>query len=62
MFTNPYLSRELARDRQREMLAQADQRRQARELARVSRGTEGTERRPRRALRIALRLRPEVHV
>ena len=62
MFTNPYLSRELARDRQREMLAQADQQRQARELARVSRGPEGTERRPRRALRIALRLRPEVHV
>jgi hypothetical protein len=62
MFTNPYLSRELARDRQREMLAQADQQRQARELARVSRGAEGTGRRPHRALRIALRLRPEVHV
>ena len=61
MFTNPYFSRELARDRQREMLALADQQRQARKLARASRGAEGTERRPRRALRIALRLRPEVH-
>jgi hypothetical protein len=61
MFTNPYFGRELARDRQREMLAQAGQQRQARKLARASRGAEGTERRPRRALRIALRLRPEVH-
>lgn len=60
MFTNPYFSRELARDRQREMLAQVGQR-QARKLARASRGAEGTEPRPRRALRIALRLRPEVH-
>jgi hypothetical protein len=61
MFTNPYLTRELARDRQREMLAHAGRQRQARNLARASRGAEGTERRPRRALRIALRLRPEVH-
>jgi hypothetical protein len=60
MFTNPYFSRELARDRQREMLAQAGQR-QARKLARASRGAEGTQRRPRRALRIAPRLHPEVH-
>ena len=62
MFTNPYFSTELARDRQREMLAQVGQQRQARKLARASRGLEGTQRRPRRALRIALRLRPEVHV
>jgi hypothetical protein len=61
MFTNPYFRRELACDRQREMLAQAGQQRQARELARASRGAEGTERRPRRALRIALWLRSEVH-
>jgi hypothetical protein len=61
MFTNPYFSRELARDRQREMLAQVGQQRQARKLARASRGPEGTQRRPRWALRIALRLRPEVH-
>lgn len=60
MFTNPYFSRELARDRQREMLAQAGQQRQARKLARPSRIAEGTQRRPRRALRIALRLR-QVH-
>ena len=60
MFTNPYFSRELARDRQREMLAQTGQR-QARKLARASRGAAGTQRRPRRALRIALRPRPEVH-
>ncbi len=61
MFTNPYFNRELARDRQCEMLTQVGQQRQARKLARTSRGAEGTERRPRRALRIALRLRPEVH-
>ena len=61
MFTNPYFSRELARDRQREMLAKVGQQRQARKLARASRGAEGTGRRPRRALRIALRLRSEVH-
>ena len=61
MFTNPCFSRELARDRQREMLAQVGQQRQARKLARASRGAEGTGRRPRRALRIALRLRSEVH-
>jgi len=61
MFTNPYFSRELARDRQREMQAQVGQQRQARKLARASRGAEGTGRRPRRALRIALRLRSEVH-
>jgi len=60
VFTNPYLSGELARDRQREMLAQAGQR-QARKLARASGGAEGTERRPRRALHYVLRLRPEVH-
>jgi len=53
MFTNPYLSRELARDRQREMLAQVGLQRQARKLARASRGPEGTQRRPRWALRIA---------
>jgi hypothetical protein len=62
MFTSPYFSTEFARDRQREMLAQVGQQRQARKLARASRGAEGTQRRPRRALRIALRLRPEVHV
>jgi hypothetical protein len=61
VFTNPYFGRELARDRQREMLAQAGQQRLTPKLARAPRGAEGTERRPRRALRIALRLRPEVH-
>ena len=61
MFTNLHFSRELAFDRQREMLAQAGQQRQARELARASRGAQGTKRRPRRAVRIALWLRPEVH-
>jgi hypothetical protein len=60
MFTNPYLRGELARDRQREMLAQAGQR-QARKLARASGGAERAERRPRRALHYVLRLRPEVH-
>jgi len=41
MFTNPYFRWELARDRSREMLAQAGQQRQAHELARASRSAEG---------------------
>jgi hypothetical protein len=62
MFTHPYIGSQIARERQREMLAQADQQRlvrQARESARGSRRAEGTERRLRRTLRTALRLRPQ---
>jgi hypothetical protein len=56
MFTHPYIGSQLARERQRDMLAQADQQRQLRDLASASRDAEGTGRRPRRAWRTALRL------
>jgi hypothetical protein len=62
MFTHPYISSALTGDRQREMLARADQQRLVRQLrdhARASRRAERA-RRPRRALRTALRLRTEV--
>jgi hypothetical protein len=61
MFIHPYAGSQLARERQRDMLAQAGQQRLARQLrehARASRRAEGTERRLRRAVRTALRLRP----
>ena len=61
MFTHPYLASQLARERQRDMLAQADQQRlarQLRDLARTSPQAGRTERRTRyRALRAAARLR-----
>jgi len=63
MFTNPYLSTQLARERQREMLAHADQQRLARRLhaeSRAIRQAERPERRIRRALRKAARLRTEL--
>ncbi len=56
MFTHPYIGSQIARERQREMLARADRQRlvrQAREFARGPRRAEGTERRLRRALRHA---------
>jgi hypothetical protein len=61
MFTHPYIGSQLARERQRDMLAQAGQQRlarQFREHARPSRRAEGTERSLRRAVRTVLRLRP----
>jgi hypothetical protein len=57
MFTNPYLSGELARQRQRDMQAQADRRRLARRLHATS-GTAPSRQRLRGALRAAARLRP----
>jgi hypothetical protein len=63
MFIHPYMSSQLARERQRDMLAQADQHRLARELrehARASRRVERAERRLRHALRAALRLQTDV--
>jgi hypothetical protein len=60
MFTYPYIGSQLARERQRDMLAEADQRRLVRQLrhARASRRAAETEPRLRRALRTVLRLRP----
>ena len=61
MFTHPYLASQLARERERDMLVQADQRRlarQLRDLARTSRQAGRTELRTRyRARRAAARLR-----
>jgi hypothetical protein len=61
MFTHPYFASQLARERERDMLAQADQQRlarQLRDLARTSRQAGRTERRTRyRARRAAARLR-----
>ena len=56
MFTNPYLSCQIASDRYREMLASAEQQRQARQLltqTRASRPAGRTARRLRRLLHIA---------
>ena len=57
MFMNPYISRELARERQREMLAQARCQRLARLLhagAGIAQHREQLWQRLRRALRVAL--------
>lgn len=57
------LASQLARERQRDMLAQAKQQRLARQvvaLARASRRAERAERRMRAAVRKALRLRSEL--
>jgi hypothetical protein len=56
MFTQPYIGSQIARERQREMMAQADQERQLRDLARASLDADGTGRRSRRAWRTVLRL------
>jgi hypothetical protein len=57
MFTNPYLSGELARQRQQDMLAQTDRQRLVRRLHATS-GTVPSRQRLRGALRAAARLRP----
>lgn len=62
MFSNPHISLELARGRQRDLLAQAEQYRQVRH---VRAATAGVEHRPqprqhlRRAVRVILRTAPE---
>ena len=63
MFTNPYISIELAKERQREMLAHAEQQRRARPLvalAGASRQAQRAERRMNHALRKAVRLRTQL--
>jgi hypothetical protein len=60
MFTHPHLASEFARERQRDMLAQADQQRlvrQFRDLAKASRRAERAQRRTTRSLK---RSRPAV--
>jgi hypothetical protein len=63
MFTHPYVGSELARERQREMLAYAEQQRLFRRLRAESRAAphaERPERRIRRVLRAAARLRTQL--
>jgi hypothetical protein len=55
MFTHPYIGSQLARERQRDMLAQARQQRQLRDLATAARDGHETHR-PRRVWRAVLRL------
>lgn len=60
MYQHPYLASHLTKQRQRELLAQADRYRQSRHLAalaKASRRAERAERRLRQAVRKALRLR-----
>jgi hypothetical protein len=60
VYQPPYMASQLASERRRELLAQAEQQRRARKLAalaRASRRAERAERRMRRAVRKALRLR-----
>jgi hypothetical protein len=60
VYQHPYMASQLASERRREMLAQAEQHNRARKvaaLARASRRAEQAERRMRRAVRRALRLR-----
>jgi hypothetical protein len=57
MFVNPYISAELGRQRQQEMLAAADRQRLARRLHATS-GTAPSRQRLRGAWRAAARLRP----
>lgn len=60
MYLHPHVASQLASERRREMLAEAEQQRRARQpvaLARASRRAERAERRMRRAVRKALRLR-----
>jgi hypothetical protein len=60
MHMHPYVASQLAGERRRDMLAQAERQRRARQLialARASRRAERAERRMRQAVRKALRLR-----
>jgi hypothetical protein len=60
VYMPPHMSSQLASERRREMLAQAQRQQRARKvavLARASRRAERAERRMRRAVRKALRLR-----
>jgi hypothetical protein len=58
MFTNPSIGSQLARDRQREMLAQADQQRLGRQFREHARPSRRAERGGRRTIRLLKRARP----
>jgi hypothetical protein len=60
MYASPYLHGQIARERQREMVAWASRQRQARQAqARASRPVQPSERRLRRTLRTMLRPRTQ---
>lgn len=58
VFTHPYISSQLARDRQREMLAQAGQQRLVRQHREHTRASRSAARDGRRMTRLLRRLRP----
>jgi hypothetical protein len=63
VYLPPYVASQLAQERQREMVAQAQRQRRGRQLAavaRASRRAERAERQMRRAVRLALQLRAEL--
>ena len=60
MYLNPTLGRQLAQERQREMLAQASRQRLAREIRRASPVTTGTESARPRTGRLFRRARPVI--
>ena len=60
MFTHPYIGSQLARERQREMLAQANQQRLVQQLREHARTTQRAQRAVRRIPRLFRRIRPAV--
>jgi len=59
MYTSPYLHSQIARDRQRDMIAYASQQRQAHQAQALARASRPAQRRPRRTLRTLLRPRTQ---
>ena len=58
MFTHPHIASQLARERQRDMLAQASQQRLARQLRHLARSSRQTQRAGRPVTRVLRRIRP----
>jgi hypothetical protein len=58
MFTHPYLGSQLARERQRDMLAQAGQQRLVRQVREFARTSRREEQAGRRMTRVLKRIRP----
>jgi hypothetical protein len=58
MFTHPCIASQLARERQRDMLAQASQQHLARQLRHLARSSRHTQRAGRPATRVLRRIRP----
>ncbi len=58
MFTHPYIASQLARERQRDMLAQASQQRLVRQLRHLARSSRHAQRAGRPVTRVLRRIRP----